>query len=68
MAESHEVSIKGSNTLQSEANVSCRGKVQKLLRRIISTRPAVNQRCVNLERGSELIINITAIHLQQQAS
>lgn len=66
MAESHEVSIQSSNTLQSKANVSCRSKFQQLLWGIISTRPTIDQRRVNLERKAGLVTNIVVIHLLPQ--
>lgn len=66
VAESHEVSIQSSNTLQSQANVSRRSKFQQLLWRIISTGPTIDQWCVNLERKAGLDTNITMIHSPQQ--
>lgn len=64
VAESHEVSVECSNSLQAEADVSSRGEFQQGWGEVICTRSAIDQGCVDLKHIRKNINGFLFIRLQ----
>lgn len=52
--QSHEVSVQCSDSLEHQSDVTCRREVQELWGRVICTWSAIDQRCMDLQRGKQV--------------